>query len=650
MRKIVFALLFAQLLSFSLLANPGDTTWVTIWNLRKITQYGNHDTSAVLPSGKTYRKIRMHYILGRYACPSGTQYCGSWDYTTKVFALPPASDTVEMARVITPYATDWINTNRTHDFVIDVTDYASILKGNLDFRYVYEGYSWGFTLTLKLELIEGTPAMEALSVQNIYNGYYTYGSSTNLIENHLTEKTFQYNAPATKSVVKNIISGHGADDNDCSEFCSKYYQLKVNGVVTSQKQLWKSDCGLNDIFPQTGTWLFERANWCPGQEVYPIKHDITSLTSPATTFSLDIDMEPYIGPTQSNLGGYSIASQLITYANPSFLTDVSIEDIVAPTVDPNYARANAICANPKVKIKNVGTNPLTQVVFNYGLVGATSYTYSWVGNLPFLKDTIIDFGASLPLYNGNPTNSFSVGIVSVNGTNGDENLFNNSYHSTYNSVKVYPNQFLVQFKANASASGSNASLSETSWTIKDDLGNIVYSRLNVPVNALIRDTVTLPDGCYTFTMNDESCDGISWWAYQYYNPNPGNGYIRFTKLGSVPLVLKNFNGDFGCQITERFMTSSVTSVMDYKKLEQVQLYPNPSNEVVNLLFSLTSFQDITYTITDVTGKMLKSDVLNHVGSDAYPISVSDLPNGMYYINCQFKDNPTSQVIKFVINR
>ena len=151
-------------------------------------------------------------------------------------------------------------------------------------------------------------------------------------------------------------------------------------------------------------------------------------------------------------------------------------------------------------------------------------------------------------------------------------------------------------------------------------------------------------------MNDESCDGISWWAYQYYNPNPGNGYIRFTKLGSVPLVLKNFNGDFGCQITERFMTSSVTSVMDYKNIEQVQLYPNPSNEVVNLLFTLTSFQDINYTITDVTGKTLKSDVLNHVGSDAYPISVSDLPNGMYFINCQFKNNSTPQVIKFRMNR
>ncbi|MGV2480400.1 UNVERIFIED_CONTAM: hypothetical protein IGO34_26745, partial [Salmonella enterica subsp. enterica serovar Weltevreden] len=103
------------------------------------------------------RKIRLHYILGRYACPAGAQYCGSWAYTTHVYARPAGADTVEIARVITPYATDWLAQNRKHDYIVDVTDYASILKGNLDFRYNYDGYSWGFTLTLKLELIEGTP-------------------------------------------------------------------------------------------------------------------------------------------------------------------------------------------------------------------------------------------------------------------------------------------------------------------------------------------------------------------------------------------------------------------------------------------------------------------------------------------------------------
>jgi hypothetical protein len=157
MKKILFTLCLFAAITSELSANTGDTTWVTIYNSRKITQYGNYDTSAVLPTGKRFRKIRLHYILGRYACPAGTQYCGSWDYTTQVYVKPAGADTIEIARVITPYATDWLTTNRKHDYIIDVTDYASVLNGNLDFRYIYQGYSWGFTVTLKLEMIEGVP-------------------------------------------------------------------------------------------------------------------------------------------------------------------------------------------------------------------------------------------------------------------------------------------------------------------------------------------------------------------------------------------------------------------------------------------------------------------------------------------------------------
>jgi hypothetical protein len=649
MKKIFFMLLLAVTLIPETFSNPGDTTWVTIYNLRKITQYGNYDTSAVLPTGKTFRKIRLHYILGRYACPGGTQYCGSWDYTTQVYAKPVNADTVEIARIITPYATDWLTANRTHDFVVDVTDYSSILNGNLDFRYKYDGYSWGFTLTLKLEMIEGTPPMNALSVKNIYDGYYSYGNTSSPIENYLIEKEYQYNTPATKAFIKNTISGHGSDDNGCGEFCSKYYDLKINGSAVSQKQLWKSDCGLNDISPQTGTWLYERANWCPGQIVYPINHDISSITSASSNFSVNIDMEPYTSPTQSNTGGYNIVSQLISYSAPNFNTDVSIEDIISPTNDPNYARSNNSCVNPKIKIKNTGTDPITQIVFNYNISGGSVQTYTWTGTLNYLEETIVEFGTSLLLYNGNLTNQFFVSINQVNGNSGDQNLLNNTYKSTYNTVKVYPNQFIVYFNSNAATSAINPGFNESRWTIKDVNGNIVASRINNTNSTVKKDTVNLPDGCYTFTMDDDGCDGISWWAYQYYTPNPGTGIIRFTKLG-IPVVLKNFNGDFGCQITERFMTSSVvTSIEKTETKANFQLFPNPTKSVINVLFDVNEFQNLNYSITDITGKELKTGQLNTIGSEVYSVNVEDLPSGMYFFTGKFEK---AELItqKFVISQ
>ena len=649
MKKTLFALILIVLMMPEIKANPGDTTWVTLFNVRKITQYGSYDTSAVLPVGKTYRKIKLHYILGRYACPGGTQYCGSWDYTTQVYAKPSNADTVEIARVITPYATDWLSTNRKHDFTVDVTDYASILNGNIDFRYKYDGYSWGFTLTLKLEMIEGTPPMEAVSVKNIYDGYFPYGVTTNPIENYLVEKPFMYNAPVSKAFVKNIISGHGSDDNGCGEFCSKYYDLKINGTGISQKQLWKSDCGLNDISPQTGTWLYDRANWCPGQIVYPILHDITPYTTAASTFSVNMDMQPYTSPTQSNAGGFNVVSQLIQYSSPNFSTDVSIEDIISPNNDPNYIRSNTICVNPKIKIKNTGTNPVTQVVFSYSITGGSVLTHTWTGTLNFLEETVVEFGPTLPLYNGVAINKFNVSITGVNGGIGDQNAFNDSYSSTFNAVKVYPNKFLVIYTTNAATSPINAGFNESHWTIKDANGTVVASRINNLNSTFFRDTVTLPDGCYEFTMDDDGCDGLSWWAYQYYTPDPGSGSIKFTKIG-IPISLKNFNGDFGCRTSERFMTSSIVTALDaYTTKTNIQLFPNPASNTINLLFETKENQSLTYTITDITGKEVKNGSINSINSEAYQVNTEDLISGMYFLTCKFEKSETL-VKKFTITK
>lgn len=642
MKKIIFGLILSALLAFDLSANPGDTSWVTIYNLRQITQYGNYDTSAVLPTGKVYRKIRMHYILGRYACPAGSQYCGSWDYTTEVYAKPAGLDTVEIARVITPYATDWLTQNKKNDYVIDVTDYSSILKGNLDFRYRYEGYSWGFTLTLKLEMIEGTPPMNALAAKNVYNGYYTYGKTTDPIENYLPAKSFQYSNPAAKAYLKNIISGHGSDDNYCSEFCSKYYDLKINNSNVSQKQLWRSDCGKNDIYPQTGTWVYERANWCPGNIVLPITHDLSGLTSPSTTFSVDIDMEPYTAPNQSNTGaGYNIVSQLITYSAPNYNLDVSIEDIVAPTNDPNYLRSNNVCSNPKIKIKNTGTTAVTSVSFNYNLKGGPPYTYTWTGNLSFLDETIVDLGPSLAMFNANTSNQFEVSIHKVNGAT-DQNLFNNTYTSTFADVRSYPSPFVVYFTTNNSTSATNPGFNETSWQIINETGVVVASRLNNQNGKTFKDTLTLPPGCYTFVANDDGCDGLAWWA----NTAGGNGTLRFSS-SSTPVSFKTFSGDFGCQLTERFTVGYVLGVKEETKaVNTFQSFPNPASSTVNLLFDVAEYQDVTYSITDVSGKEVQNGAFSNISSIAYPVNTSGLTGGMYFITCHFAkgDTVTKKII------
>ncbi|MDP3556930.1 MAG: peptide-N-glycosidase F-related protein [Bacteroidota bacterium] len=633
LKKTLLTFLLLEVFSYSLKANPGDTTWVTIYNLRKIKAYGNYDTTATLPSGVRYRKMRLHYILGRYSCPSGEQYCGSWDYTTQIYAKPVGKDTVEIARVITPYATDWLASNRKHDFVIEVSDYATSLQGPTGFRFVYSGYSWGFTVTLKLELIEGVPPMDALSAKNIYEGYYAYGKTADPIENHLTSKTFSYTTPVSKTFIKNSISGHGADDTDCAEFCSKYYDLKINNLNVAQKQLWRNDCGLNNVYPQTGTWIYDRANWCPGAVVWPIYYDISSLTTANTTFSADIDMEPYTAPIQTNAtAGYQFSTQMINYSAPNHSLDISIEDIISPTKNENYFRSNPACNNPVIKIKNVGTNSINNVAFNYGLVGNTALTYTWTGNLNFLEETMVVFPPSLSIYTNNISSTFQASVVSVNGTT-DQNAFNNSYQSQTSAVSLYPSNFVIKIFTNSSTVPST-NFNETSYILYNENGGIVLAKDSLTNVTLFADTVNLLPGCYKLVVNDQGCDGYKWWA----NTAAGNGNVRFENTAGTS-VFYNPNGDIGCQSTKYFAVANTTGLSEnIEKQNEIEIYPNPASGVAYLKLDLIKNQIIKYKITSVSGKLIQQKSLTKISTGYENIDIHNLENGIYFISIELENN------------
>ena len=645
-------LIAAMLLSFfgnDLFANPGDTTWVTVWNQRKLTQYGNYDTTANFPSGKRFRKIRLHYILGRYGCPPGSQYCGSWDYTTQIYARPTGLDSVEIARVITPYATDWLSQNRKHDYVIEVTDYAKALEGSTGMRFNYSGYSWGFTITLKIEFIEGIPPMDALSVKNIYRGYFAFGNVNNPIENHLSPKTFSYSGTGHRLFVKNSVSGHGADSLDCAEFCSKYYRLKMNGVLHSQKQLWRNTCGINEVYPQTGTWIFDRANWCPGAVVWPIYHDVTQNTQPSTTFTVDVDMQTYTVTNPS--AGYQWDSQLIDYSAPNHSRDVSIEDVISPSPDPNYHRENPACRNPVIHIRNVGTDTVHQVVFQYGLRGNSAQSFTWQGTLAFLDTTLVIFPPSVSMLSGTQSAVFDVKILAVNGLTGDQNSFNNVYSSKTTPVEEFPKDFIIKMYTNNGTDTANGK-NETSWKLYDRNGLVLKSRSLLNNSTVYLDTLrNLPPGCYKMVVRDAGCDGYNWWFYPNYPVNPGIGSLRVDYINANNTIA-SFGGDFGCEVSKYFMVldSNYTGLKEGSELaNRISVYPNPVQDKFSLSFDLNSEHEVSAYLYDLSGKCVKEYVFGTLQHKIVEMNTTGLKDGVYMLNCRL-DNGLVISNKVIIHR
>ena len=78
------------------------------------------------------------------------------------------------------------------------------------------------------------------------------------------------------------------------------------------------------------------------------------------------------------------------------------------------------------------------------------------------------------------------------------------------------------------------------------------------------------------------------------------------------------------------------------------LYPNPATSKINVLFDMSELQTINYTITDITGKEVKTGKFNNIGADVYPIELDNLLSGMYFMTCKFdKGGVITQ--KFTIN-
>jgi hypothetical protein len=93
-------------------------------------------------------------------------------------------------------------------------------------------------------------------------------------------------ADAKKVELATVISQHGADGNNCGEFCDIAHHFTVNGdlpneVVRSFPESETTEACMDQVAEGTvpnqyGTWWYGRAGWCPGKEVPTVVHDITS--------------------------------------------------------------------------------------------------------------------------------------------------------------------------------------------------------------------------------------------------------------------------------------------------------------------------------------------------------------------------------------
>jgi hypothetical protein len=185
---------------------------------------------------------------------------------------------------------------------------------------------------------------------------------------------------------------------------------------------------------------------------------------------------------------------------------------------------------------------LTSLDIEYGVQGGATQTYQWTGSLPaFETEQVILSSVSDCWYiDGNSeSNVFVVSLLNPNG-GVDEYTPNNTAKSEFDVPPMYDNSIYLMLTTNSFPN-------ETSYQLEDETGTIIYQSGGLSPNTMYRDTFDLAPGCYSLFINDSDCDGLSWWAN-----SDGSGSARIYTADGSNQLLKNFEGDFGCQIAQRF--------------------------------------------------------------------------------------------------
>lgn len=582
--------------------------------------------------GMQFRKVNL---LVTFRCPDDVQ-CGEWDYIDYVNlkTIDPSTGkdvNYEIARLITPYGR-FFGSKWSFTFKADISEFASMLRNQATIEYVHSGYesniTCGWKITVNFEFISGPPVATILSVLPMWNGSFPYGDSLNDIEKYLNARKVTATEQTGLMRLRILQTGHGMDNQDgCAEFCSKYRDVLFDNQIVEHRDIW-IECATNPVYPQAGTWIYDRANWCPGCMVDPENYNF--FVKPGSTHEINVDMQPYKVTKGKPSANYVFSSFVVMCKKPRAENDAAIEAIIAPSTDDNFSRMNPVGYQPRILIKNNGTSTLKSLKIEYGLAGQKPMIYNWTGHLEFGRITEIRLPGTLE--NNKPIDHFNATISKPNGRT-DEYTNDNRMTSVMEAPPVYPEKFILVCK-------TNKDTAQTGWKINDAAGKVWYQKKenDLKTNTEYRDTISLPKGQYELLVTDTEGDGLEFWA----NPRGGMGYVKLVSTDGK--LIRTFGSDFGNEIRQNFEVNNQKTLTPNQDV-MVLVYPHRPTQNTTLMLFFSEPQTVKARLTTADGKLLQEMAWFKVIENNFQIDLSNYPDGIYMLELRYGDKTESIRLK-----
>ena len=264
-------------------------------------------------------------------CPSTG--CDDWDrYANIMVRDSDSGDWYEIGRYITPY---WVGTQLLpRGLEFDVTDFKSLLTGNVEIRIYIENWTTKADLiSIDFDYIEGTPDYQYYAVAEVmqYNANSLEGVPYGVDHNFDLNKSVSIPSNAESTHLRTVISGWGhatpndSDGRPCAEWCYRTHDVKINGSAMFQHDLAPIGCASNPINNQNpGNWTPDRAGWCPGMVVPPRIDQFTSIMA-GSTFTFEYDYEDWVSDLAGGGAFYATSTFVVVKSNTPIAKPVVLD-------------------------------------------------------------------------------------------------------------------------------------------------------------------------------------------------------------------------------------------------------------------------------------------------------------------------------------
>ncbi|MEZ4688603.1 MAG: peptide-N-glycosidase F-related protein, partial [Bacteroidia bacterium] len=505
----------------------------------------------------------------------------------------------EIGRYITPYGIGLDLGPDGKTWYYDVTDYAPLLH---DFVRLQSGNNQELH-NLRFLMIKGEPARDVKRIQNVYDGNWSFVSIAN--GTNAAEKTLNLDPAASAYRLKTRTTGHGfngAAGTNCAEFCARDHSLNIDGQERFKWLLW-DECSYNPLGAQGGTWIFDRAGWCPGEKVTTYDWELTPYVQPGADVDFDYEIDDQ---NRQPEGNWVLRTQLVSYGQPNHQLDISIEDVVAPNSKLRHTRWNPICGKPRIVIKNRGTDTLRSCMITFGIKnnGLPCY-FDWTGELGFLEEEEVELNRFT--WDGAGSGLPAIFYAEVSMPNGQADGYdrNNYIESKFEIPPAYNGKVAVEFL-------TNRRNTENQWYVYNSEGRQLRWERFFSTSRLNVDTLDLEKGCYTFLLTDSGNDGLDFW---YNRAQTGSGSLEFKD--DRGRLLERFDPDFGGEIRHSFTIGYTVGLDDEDDVAcypvgirnelaalDFAIYPNPTEAGATLTLSRALESAGTLKMYDAMGKLV----------------------------------------------